>query len=247
MNPFERFGLRQLSPSSLNLWTAAPGLWALRYLAGVRDDGNAAMWRGRAIEKGLGAWLLRPDKKSALDAALAAFEDDAAGLADEDTEDEHNLIEPMLEIAIISCAALPSKLLTTQAKVEFWMCGIPIPVVGYLDFVFEDESFLELKSTKQCPSNPRPEHVRQVALYRKARKSPGTILYVTGKRAATFPIGDNETEVHVGELRQAALSLQRFLSRCEQPSDAILSLPMNASDFRWSEAASNKLAELQRS
>src|SRR3990167_6235226 len=90
MNPFERFGMRHLSPSSLNLWTAAPGLWALRYLAGVKDDGNAAMWRGRANEKGLWALLLRPDKKSALDAALAAFEDDAAGLADEDTEDEHN-------------------------------------------------------------------------------------------------------------------------------------------------------------
>ena len=53
MNALERHGIDHLSASSLNLWRASPGLWSARYLAGLKDDANAAMWRGTAVEAGL--------------------------------------------------------------------------------------------------------------------------------------------------------------------------------------------------
>ena len=55
MNSFGRFGISHLSASSLNLWRASPGIFALRYLAKIKDSGNAAMWRGSAVENGLAA------------------------------------------------------------------------------------------------------------------------------------------------------------------------------------------------
>jgi len=49
MNPLARYGIDHLSPSSLNLWRASPGLWSARYLAGFKDE-SAATWRGHAVE-----------------------------------------------------------------------------------------------------------------------------------------------------------------------------------------------------
>ena len=59
-NAFERRGINHLSPSSLNLWRASPGLWAARYLAGLSEDGPA-MWRGSAVEAGLARFLRSGD------------------------------------------------------------------------------------------------------------------------------------------------------------------------------------------
>jgi hypothetical protein len=56
-NSFDRFNIPHLSASSLNLWRSAPGIWALRYVRGIKDGGNPAMWRGSAVENGLAALL----------------------------------------------------------------------------------------------------------------------------------------------------------------------------------------------
>lgn len=246
MNAFDRFGLRHLSPSSLNLWQSNPGLWALRYVGGFRDDAGPAAWRGRAVEKGLEAWLIRQDREQAYLSALGEFDNQALGLCDDDTDDERKLIEPMLDTAIAHCAGLPCPMMNAQAKVEVWFDDVPVPVIGFVDFVLEDGSHFDLKTTQRCPSTPRPEHARQVALYIEARQSPGSLLYVTAKRAETFNISDNERAMHIANLRRGALSLLRFLDRCETKSDAILSLPMNQDDFKWNELASNFLSEMEQ-
>jgi hypothetical protein len=53
-----------------------------------------------------------------------------------------------------------------------WFDRVPVPLVGYLDFAFTADIDIDLKTTRACPSWPRGNHVRQVALYRAAR-SPG--------------------------------------------------------------------------
>lgn len=246
MSPFQRFDLKHLSPSSLNLWTSNPGLWALRYLGGFRDDAGPAAWRGRAVEKGLEAYFIRPDAEQARLSALLEFDNQAMGLCDDDTDADRNMIEPMLEVAIAHCVMQPIPVLTTQAKVELWFDDVSVPVIGYVDFIREDGSHFDLKTTQRCPSAPRPDHARQVAMYIEARRAPGSLLYVTSKRAESYPISDNERAMHVAQLRRAALSLQRYLDRCETKREAILSLPMNSDDFKWNELASNFLSEMEQ-
>jgi len=58
MDPFERHGIRLLSPSSLALYRTAPWLWCIRYLFRVRDDEPAYLWRVRAVEAGIDAIVL---------------------------------------------------------------------------------------------------------------------------------------------------------------------------------------------
>ena len=58
---FDRFNITHLSPSSINRWRETPGLWCLRYLAGVWDEGSPAMHRGTAVERGLERMLRERD------------------------------------------------------------------------------------------------------------------------------------------------------------------------------------------
>lgn len=243
MNGFQRFGIERLSPSALNLWNANPGLYALRYLGKFFDDAGPAAWRGNAVERGLNSWLIRKEADTALAAALASFEADAQGLADEETEAEHALIAPMLEIAIREAERFPPYF-GAQTRAEYSIDGLSVPIVGYIDFVFDDGSILDLKTTKRCPSDPKPDHVRQVALYMAAKNCAGSLLYVTDKRAATYPISEEQKDAALASIARDALALQRFLDAMPDAKTAIGSLPMNNDDFRWSAAASAKLQEI---
>lgn len=237
---FRRHGIEWLSPSSLNLWADQPGLWTLRYLAGVREETGPAMARGKAVEDGMLQCL--HGKPGAVQAALSTFEQNVAGEISDEIEAEQLLIAPMLAQCMLWNP--PGQLLASQIKVEHFFDGVSVPVIGYLDFSFEPTD-VDLKTTKKCPSAPRPEHVRQVALYRAARAKAGGLLYVTDKRQAYFDINDDARDVALGELHSAALTLERFLSRFESGEDAIRCLPMNRDSFRFSKQHELKLAELR--
>lgn len=244
MNGFERFGIQRLSPSALNLWNANPGLYALRYLGKFFDDAGPAAWRGNAVEKGLNSWMIRKEPDTALAVALAAFEEDAQGLADPETEAEHALIAPMLEVAIAHCTNLPSPYFGAQTRVEHNVPDLDVPIIGFIDFVFEDGSILDLKTTKRCPSEPKPDHVRQVALYMAAKDCAGSLLYVTDKRAAQYPITEEMKALAIKGIERDAMALQRFLNAMPDAVTAISALPVNDSDFRWSEAATKHLESM---
>jgi hypothetical protein len=239
MSALERHGIRHLSPSSLNLWLENPGLWTIRYLAGVKDETGAAMARGSAVETGMLAYL--HGKEEAVDMALSNFAMNTAGEIADHIEEERKLITPMVQ----QCAKwkAPSPVVASQFKVEYWLDGVSVPVVGYLDFAF-DEIDVDLKTTKACPSAPRANHVRQASLYRAARNRRGALLYVTHAKHALYEIDDEARDRALGELQSAALSLQRFLTKFDLAEDAIRALPMNMDSFMWSEATKAKVAEL---
>jgi hypothetical protein len=228
MNSFQRFGFDHLSASSLNLWRTSPGIWALRYIAKIKDGGSPAMWRGTAVENGL-AFLLRGQTlDAAVGAAHQSFDLNAKDYS-EDSTDERDLIAPMVEQCVKWTA--PSALIATQVKIEHWFDPVPIPVIGYLDFAF-DETDVDLKTTKACPSTPRSDHVRQVSIYRAARLRQGGILYVTGKRHQYFPVTDDMMNEALNELHADALSLNNFLARCDGKEDVLRSLPIDWTHFQ---------------
>lgn len=228
-HPFSKYGIEHLSCSSLNLWRASPGIWALRYIAKMKDKGNAAMWRGSAVENGLAAMLRGTQVDVAASISHQAFDLNSSGELTEDNEGERDLIEPMLK----QCVGWkpPSNLSATQIKVEHWFDEIPIPLIGYLDFSFEDGTDVDLKTTKACPSNPRADHVRQVSLYRAARKRKGGLLYVTGKRWSYFNIDDDQMKRALGDLQSDALCLLNFLSRFDGKESVMRALPIDWDSF----------------
>lgn len=244
MNPFQKHGIQHLSPSSLNLWVENPGLWSLRYLAAVKEETGPAMARGKAVEDGMLHLLHGKTYEEALAAAHISFWNNTdGGIADEQHEAENALIPGMLK----QCMHLPkpSPIIGSQMHVEHWFEGVSIPVIGYIDFIFECGSLWELKTTKACPSKPRGSHARQLSLYRTVRQAPSvSVIYVTEKRGAIFRLSEEDAEKCMSELHSAALSLQRFLDKCDDAEDAIRALPMNLDHYAFADVHRAKLAEM---
>jgi hypothetical protein len=224
-NPFTRHGIDHLSASSLNAWKGSPGLWALRYLAGQRDEGSAAMWRGTAVENGFAAWLHGASVDAAIQAAQRSFELNAAGEITPEIEAERENVPAML----MQCVAYgrgPSPLNATQIKIEYWFDDIRVPVIGYVDFAFEGID-LDLKTTKALPSEPRGDHVRQVSIYRAARKRAGGLLYVTTKKKAFYQVDDAMMCRALEEIEEDARSLMHFLDAFPDKASVCRALPID--------------------
>lgn len=236
---FARHGIEHLSPSSLNLWRDNPGIWALRYLKRITDDGSAAMWRGTAVEGGLAALLRGVPANEACALAEMNFLQNCQGELSDDIEAERTLISPM----VMECSRWqpPSDLNATQIKVEYFFDAIPIPVIGYVDFCF-DGIDVDLKTTKACPSAPRPDHVRQVSLYRAARERKGGVLYVTPKKRSYFEIDDDAFNGAMADMHNDAVSLYQFLGKFESADDVVRCLPMNRDHFRFPKIKSESLS-----
>ena len=190
------------------------------------------MWRGEVVEIGLACWLLGRSLEAAQAAAGQSFDFNALGELSEETEFERSLVLPMLERA--STWAPPGELTASQLRIETWFDEVPVPLVGYLDFAFATSIDIDLKTTRACPSQPRGNNVRQVALYRAARGRRGGLLYVTDRKLAYFEIADADARAAVDDLRFAALSPSRFLAKVRDAEEALACLPYNPDDFRTS-------------
>jgi hypothetical protein len=238
-NSFERFNIDHLSPSSLNTWKTAPGIWALRYIAKIKSEGAPRMWRGTAVENGLAALLQQPygllDVKVERAKAVAHQNFDLnAEHAEQNGEliGERELIAPMIE----QCAKwkAPSKLNATQLKIEYWLDPIPVPIEGWLDFAF-DGIDIDLKTTKRCPkleTGPEPSHVGQVSIYRAARGRAGGLLYVSHANHTYFEVTDEMMDGALEDMRATALSLNNFLARMDTKEDVLRSLPVDYGHFQ---------------
>lgn len=233
MNPFEKHGIKHLSPSSLNLYGANAALWCGRYLLGWKDEFGPAASRGTAIEAGLDVWLFERNIEGAWERADAEFARLTDGQADDLHEVERANVRSMLDQAIAATKDLP-KPVARQIKIEYYANGVEIPIIGWVDYAFPDFD-LDLKTTKALPSSVKPDHGRQVSVYHAARKKPQKLLYVTGKKHATYDLTDNEAAVHLRDIDRLANSVRHMLRKADDAHDAARMFPIIRDDFRWSD------------
>lgn len=233
MNPFERHGITHLSPSSLNLYATNPRLWVGRYLQKWEDEAGPAAFRGSSVEAGLDKWLYERDAKAAEQIALAQFAMKTDGQADEAHEAERAMIPAMLAQAVEATKEAPPPV-ARQLKVEYWANGVEVPIVGYVDYLWEDFG-LDLKTTKACPSAIKADHARQVALYAAAKERPFHVLYVTPKRHAEYMLSEGEAAMHLRDLERLARATRHLLKHAEDADDAAHFFAPAREDFRWSE------------
>lgn len=244
MNPFEKHGIKHLSPSSLNLYAANPSLWTGRYLLGWKDEFGVAAQRGTAVEAGLDLWLFKRNLGDAIAKALATFAEITQGEASDEHETERANIAPMLTQAAGALASAPIPV-GRQMRVEHYVNGVEVPVLGFIDYLFEDY-LLDLKTTKACPSSIKADHARQVALYSEAKKKPAKVLYVTAKKSALYDLTDNEAALHLSDLERHARAVRHLLDRSRDAQDAARFFAPERADFRWNEQLLAKADELWR-
>ena len=236
MDPFARHGIRHLSASSLNLYVSQPALWCGKYLLKWRDDVGPGAWRGNAVETGcdLAAYNRTAPMEAILAKAIERFEIDAQGDASDEVQKERDAIRLMLEQAVPFFAARPIPI-GRQVKVEAWIDGVPVPVIGYLDYLYED-GLVDLKTTHRLPSEPTRSHVAQTAIYWKARKVRPTLFYATTQKKAPFELSDEQLAEGWSDMERAAKALMSMLRRAQSGRDALEMFAPDFSSFYWSDA-----------
>lgn len=232
MNPFEKFGIDHLSPSSLNNYAANPALWVGKYLLGWKDEFGPAATRGSSIEAGLDHWLYQRDKETAIQKAYQHFATNTDGQADDDHEAERSNLEPML-LQAISALGNFSTPNARQLRLEYYVDGVEVPVIGYTDYEWTEYG-LDLKTTKACPSSIKADHGRQVALYSAAKRRPWKVLYVTAKKSALYDQTPEDAALHLRDLERAARSVRHLLSKSSDGKDALRFFAPDPDNFRWS-------------
>lgn len=239
MDPFRRHGIGHLSPSSLALYRQAPALWTLRYLFGIRDHATAYAWRGKAVERAMDAVIDGASDEQAVAVAIQAFETDACGEVEPEIDRERHAIPSM----VLRAAPIFRELgvpLARQRRIEVWIDGIEVPIIGYADFVY-DAVVIDLKTTYAIPSSPRFDHCIQIVTYADALKLLPGLLYISPRRFGVF--GDKHVDAVAARrtLRLTAIAIRALLAAAETKEEAAaFFVPVD--DYRWSDTTRSAAA-----
>lgn len=232
MTPFERHNIKHLSPSSLRLYREEPAAWVVRYLMGVRDEAGPGAWRGTAVEAGVDRLLFGYDKDMALAAMNAKWNELAQGVADDRALKEAADLGDYLAQAQSALKDRPMPL-TKQSRISIDLPGIEVPLIGFVDYLWPAEG-LDLKTTQRLPSAPQPAHVEQMAVYMEATGKPFSLLYVTPKKSAIYPVTADMARDAMVRVRRGALAVRALLEKSQGAYDALSIFSPDMSTYHWS-------------
>jgi hypothetical protein len=200
------------SPSSLNLYATCPSAFCLERIMGIKQLVGAPAHRGVAVEYGVTHGLLDPG--ASLTDCTSRAQDRyrvLMALSGDHRREEYELaIYDMVKQALEALRpyGVPT---STQDFVEWRPEGLLLPIVGYLDYAWDQHGVIvDLKTTERLPSEIRVSHARQVALYCKSGDIKGVLTYVTPKKYASYEL-ENISQ-HREALRRIALGVESLLA-----------------------------------
>jgi hypothetical protein len=239
---FERHGIDHLSASSLNLWAAEPALWAMERLLGRRSPTSAVAARGKAVEHGIHVGLVESNREVAacIAAAEAAFDREMALTPDGRRDAERGNLAGYVQHGLAELRQYGSPT-AYQHRVEIALDDVPVPLVGYPDWRFDQHGLLvDLKTAERLPSGIGNAHARQGAVYARAHGNYGMrMAYVKpsagrdGRAVAVYEMSADEVRTHLAALRQIALRLERFLAVSSDPAELAGLLVPDYDAFWW--------------
>lgn len=248
MTAFAKHGIDHLSASSVNLFIAQPALWAASYLMGKRPPVGPAAHRGTAIECGVEAGVFDPEMPVAECQKLAAakFHSLTRLSADPRIEKERETIAPSVAVALeeLRQYGVPERPTDgRQHKLDIRLDGVPIPIIGYLDFLWSQHGIIfDLKSTARVPSEISDAHARQGALYlRHGSNLQCRFGYVSPKKIAVYVIED--AAHHIASFVQAAQAIERLLSLSDDGEEITRCFAPDLSSFYWGDQSARRIAQ----
>lgn len=183
-------------------------------LKGVRGSVGAAAHRGTAVEAGIVAGLMEPQKPLAECQAIALTEFDRLTVFSrgDSVEKERTAVPRIVEQGLkeLRPYGIPSH---TQYKIEWQHPDLDLPFLGYADLFYEEHGIiLDIKSTLKMQSDATESHQQQVASYCMAISDnlDGRVMYATPTKAATYRV--ENMRGHVDNLVEVARRIDRFLS-----------------------------------
>lgn len=234
--------LERHSPSSLNLFAASPAMWVLERVLGKRQPVGAPAHRGVAVEEGVAFALKNPtcDPQEAINVALMKYDQVTALSGDPRKAKYRATIEVMVLRAMKELLpyGIPS---ATQQFVEWRPDGLRCPIVGYLDFAWDDHGILtDLKTTERMPEHIKIAHARQVALYASSDNMQARVTYVTPIKVATYAA--ENIRAHREALYKMALTVERFCALTNDPQELVGLVVPDLESYFWATPEARQMA-----
>jgi hypothetical protein len=248
VNAFARHGIEHLSATSLNLWAAEPALWVAEKLLKRRVPVSCAAHRGTASEEGVAAGLFNPQLsvEECQAIALAEFDRLTALSGDPNRAKEREAIPGIVASALAELRAygIPDRPVhpAKQHRVEVVLDDVPVPVIGYQDFVWGAHGIvLDLKTQLRLTSEIADAHARQGAVYIAGTNHQMRFCYATPKKVAVYQLENVAT--HLETLRHFALRLERFLRVSDDPHELAGIVCPDFESFYWSSPEARALGK----
>jgi hypothetical protein len=234
--------LERHSPSSLNLFAASPAMWVLERVLGKRQPVGAPAHRGVAVEEGVAHGLKNPtaDPQEAINVALRKFDSITALSGDPRKAKYRATIEVMVLRALKELLpyGIPS---ATQKFVEWRPEGLKCPIVGYIDFEWEQHGKLtDLKTTDRMPEHIKITHARQVALYATSDNMQALVTYTTPAKIATYQA--ENIRAHREALYKIALTVERFVGLTNDPKELVGLVVPDLESYFWANPEARQMA-----
>ena len=246
MNAFERHGIEHLSPSAINAWINSPSLFVLERLMGFKGQMGASAHRGTATEVGVSAGLFEPAMplSACVATALPVYDRLTALSGDPKRDSERAAIPGMVAQGLAlrerGRPIVPNeegrfKDVAPQHKIEISLEGVPVPVIGYLDFLYDD-CLVDLKSTLRAPSEMSEPHLRQASVYKKFHRDRRVhFFYVSDKKSALHTLTRDQYDVAMRELIGASKRLERFLGLSDDVQELAAIVPHSSESFYFND------------
>ena len=227
---FDAFGIKHLSPSSLNTFAAEPAMFVLTKVLGYPNVVGAAAHRGTASEAGIAHGLNNPQASltECVEVGVEQFKQLVAMTTDPRKEKEQESIPGFVEYG--------------QGEVRVEVPGLAVPLFGYYDFLWANVSVLvDLKTSHRLESEIKLGHARQLSLYKKAEVvDSARITYATPKKAATYGLENGDQ--HFDALVRIALTVQRFVSLSADPKELASLVIPDVDSFYYNDPLTRQLA-----
>lgn len=227
--------IQRHSPSSLNLFASQPSMFVLEKILGHRQPGSAPMYLGIAAEDGVTHGLMNPSLPitECNDVAFKKYDTITALSGDKRRDEYRAMIPAMVESALTELRpyGVPSH---CQQFVEWKPEGLVYPIVGYLDYRWDDHGIVvDLKTTQKLPSSIKVAHARQVALYAASvgDNVDARLTYTTPKKRATYQL--ENVRDHLTALHQIALRCEAFLALSDDPTFFTKIIVPDLESFYW--------------
>ena len=247
-NAFEVHNIDHLSASTINLFISQPAMCLLK-LTGYKSEVGASAWRGSAVDKTLTDAISFADmtEETAISNAHKLFNEYKydADVDPEKVKKELSITERCIKSAF--WYLLPDyrgkQLIGSQGKIEVMLDDVPVPFIGYYDWLFQDK-VVDLKTKGQRTSKPDISHKRQLALYEKATGKKPSVVYISPNEVKEFSIDDSKN--HLENMRTAALALEKILSFSDDIEECCRLLYPDFDNWMWSEQDQTQAKKIWR-
>ncbi len=228
VDPFDRFGVDHLSPTSMLQFRNDPALGICHLVYGIREAGSPAMHRGQALDQAIGV-LLSEQSGASHDSALGlALDKYDALIAETEETYSHDAIKK--ERAVVAkcmthCYPLIAdwgEPVSYQRPIRLMLSNIEVPVIGYIDLHYEAE-VRELKSSAKPRREIGDDHAFQVVAYAMAiRQETGewpraVVDYLTPRGLSSYRLSDRNRWVQ--EVVDTANRIRNLLASADNRED----------------------------